>query len=297
MEGHLGYLASEVALDHVEGHLTRREAMRRLGLLGLSTVAASSLLSACARGADERGGTTTSVGAVDTAPTTTAPPATEAITYPGRHGTLMAAFAPAEPARGAVLVIHENRGLNDHIRSVAARLSDEGYTALAVDLLSEEGGTAALGDPANATAALGRAPAGRFVDDMRSSLDELARRQAGSKLGTVGFCFGGMQVWSLLAAGEPRLAAAVPFYGPAPDTDFSGSKAAVLAVYAERDERVNATREAAAAGLARAALVHEVRTFPGVDHAFFNDAGPRYDAAQAAAAYRAMLDWFTRHLG
>ena len=103
--------------------------------------------------------------------------------------------------------------------------------------------------------------------------------------------------WQLLAAGESRLTAAAPFYGPVPDNpDFSKARAAVLAVYAERDERVNSTRDAAAAALRRAGLTHEVRTFAGVDHAFFNDTGPRFNAAAAAEAYRALLDWLGRHL-
>ena len=118
-----------------------------------------------------------------------------------------------------------------------------------------------------------------------------------AKLGVVGFCFGGAMTWRLLAAGEARLAVAVPFYGSIPDNpDFSKAKAAVLAVYAERDQRVNATRDAAAAALGQAGLTHEVRTFAGVDHAFFNDTGPRYDAMVAAEAYKALLDWLGRHL-
>jgi carboxymethylenebutenolidase len=94
------------------------------------------------------------------------------------------------------------------------------------------------------------------------------------------------------------VAAAAPFYGTVePGVDFSGSRAAVLGVYAELDTRVNGTRDAAQAALEKAGLVHELRTFPGVNHAFFNDTGPRYDATQAAAAYQAVLDWFGRHLG
>ena len=137
-----------------------------------------------------------------------------------------------------MLVIHENRGLNDHIRSVAGRLAASGYSALAIDLLSAEGGTAALGDEAEATAALSGAPQERFVADMRAGLDELERRAPGQKLGAIGFCFGGGMVWTLLASGEPRLAAAAPFYGPLPDgADFSGSpNAAVLGIYAEQDD-------------------------------------------------------------
>jgi len=194
-------------------------------------------------------------------------------------------------------VIHENRGLNDHTRSVAGRFAGSGYSALAIDLLSEEGGTASLGDPAQATSALSRAPQERFVADMKAGMDELTRRVPGKKLAAVGFCFGGGMVWLLLASSEPRLSAAVPFYGPLPDgADFAGSKAAVLGIYAELDARVNATRDAAESALQRAGLPHEIVTAPGADHAFFNDTGPRYNADAAAQAYRRVLDWFERHL-
>ena len=140
-----------------------------------------------------------------------------------------------------MLVIHENRGLTDHIRSVAARLAGDGYSALAVDLLSEEGGTAALGGagqrPAGAGRGLARATRRRHAGRPRRA----GRRVPGAKLGIIGFCFGGGMVWTLLDAGEPRLAAAIPFYGPAPTApDFSGNTAAVLGVYAELDGRVNA---------------------------------------------------------
>jgi carboxymethylenebutenolidase len=197
-----------------------------------------------------------------------------------------------------VLVIHENRGLNDHIRSVGGRLAASGYSSLAIDLLSEEGGTAALGDPANAMTALANAKQERFVADMKAGIDEIARREADKKIGLIGFCFGGGQVWNLLNAGEPRLSAAAPFYGPAPDNpDFSRSKAAVLAIYGELDgDRVNGTRERAVAALRKAGLTHEVITYPGADHAFFNDTGPRYNPEAAAQAYKAVLDWFGKHL-
>jgi carboxymethylenebutenolidase len=132
---------------------------------------------------------------------------------------------------------------------------------------------------------------------MKAGLDELAKRAPDKKLAVVGFCFGGGQVWSLLNAGEPRLAAAVPFYGPGPaNADFSGSEAAVLGVYAEKDARVNGTKDAMEAALTQAGLTHELRVFPGVDHAFFNDTGARYDATQAEAAFDATLNWFGTHL-
>ena len=105
--------------------------------------------------------------------------------------------------------------------------------------------------------------------------------------------------WQLLSAGDPRIAAAVPFYGPLPDgADFSGSPNGGGARRSTPGSttRVNSTQEAAAAALEAAGLDHELRTFDGVDHAFFNDTGRNYDADAAAAAYEAMLDWFDHHL-
>jgi carboxymethylenebutenolidase len=289
------YLAEEVAIDHADGVFSRREALRRLALLGMGVPAASALLAACGGGDGEPAPAATSAAATPPGPAV----ATRGVTFPGPEGrTIQGAWAPAAQPRGAVLVIHENRGLNDHIRSVAGRLAASGYSALAIDLLSAEGGTAALGDAANAMAALSSAPQERFVADMRAGLDELERRASGQKLGAIGFCFGGGMVWLLLASGEPRLAAAAPFYGPLPDNaDFSGSRAAVLGIYAEQDERVNASREAATAALERAGLTHEIVTYPGANHAFFNDTGPRYNQGAATQAYAKVLNWFGRHLG
>ncbi len=292
MEDHVRYLAEEVAYDHAGGLVSRRDALRQLGRLGFGAVAASALLAAC--GSDDGD----DVPTIQTAPGRSGlqpgrAVATEAITYPGRRGSVQGAWATATTPRGAVLVVHENRGLTDHIRSVAGRLAADGYSSLAVDLLSEEGGTGAVDNP---QAALGAAPSERFVDDMRSSLDELERRQPGAKLGVIGFCFGGGMAW-LLVENEPRLAAAAPFYGTVRQgVDFSRAKAAVLAVYAEKDARVNGTMAEARAALEKAGLPHRIEVFPGVDHAFFNDTGPRYDARQAAAAYAAVLDWFGQHL-
>jgi carboxymethylenebutenolidase len=259
----------------------------------VSGAAAVALLAACGDDDDDDAGAQ---------PTTTATDAGggEEIRFAGPEGELIGVVAEpeAEPARGAVLVIHENRGLTPHIRSIPSRLAADGYSALAIDLLSAEGGTANLPSEGDATAALAAAPVERLVGDLRAGLDELARRAPDAKLAVIGFCFGGGMTWQLLAAGDPRIAAAVPFYGPLPDgADFSGSpSAAVFGIYAEEDSRVNASRDAAEAALEAAGLQHELRTFEGVDHAFFNDTGPRYDEAAAAEAYAAMLAWFDEHL-
>jgi carboxymethylenebutenolidase len=293
------YLAEEIAEDHADGILTRREAMRRLGLLGVTGAAATTLLAASAPGAEASGrrkasGRRTGFprGARDT---TWEPVATEGITFPGPRGTLMAAGAPAKPARGGVLVIHENRGLTDHIRAVAGRFAASGYSALAIDLLSEEGGTGAFPGEAEVAAALAAIPPERFAADMKAGVTELKRRVPRKRVAATGFCFGGGMVWLLLTSGERRLAAAAPFYGPFPEGgELRRSKTAVLGIYAGLDDRVNATRDAARAAVEAARLERRFVTFAAADHAFFNDTGARFNPAAMAESYRQALDWFDR---
>jgi carboxymethylenebutenolidase len=164
-------------------------------------------------------------------------------------------------------------------------------------MLSEEGGTGHFTDPAAATAALAAVPHDRFIADLNSGVEELQNRVPGRKIAVVGFCFGGGLVWQLLASGAPHLSAAVPFYGPLPDNpDFTGTKAAVLAIYAALDTRVTGSEAAAKAALDRAGLIHDIVVEPNADHAFFNDTGPRYNAAAADDAWRQVLEWFGRYL-
>lgn len=290
------YLAEEVAADHADGLLTRREALHRLALLGIGATTAASLIAACG---GQRKPTTRATATTVTAPppgTVTAQP-TEAVSWPGPHGPLLGAWAPPSDARGAVLVIHENKGLGDWVRSVTGRLAGAGYSALAIDLLSAEGGSGKFPDPAQAMAALAALPADRLIADLKSGVTELQRRVAGRKVAVLGFCFGGGLVWELLAAGEPRLSVAVPFYGPLPDDpDFTGSRAAVLGIYAALDDRVTAAMPAAKAALDRAGLVSELIVEADADHAFFNDTGPRYQPVAAADAWRRTLAWFGHYL-
>ena len=205
----------------------------------------------------------------------------------------MASWAPAAKARGGVLVIHENRGLTAHISRVASRFAASGYSALALDLLSEEGGTGSFPDEAAVAAALSQIPPERFVEDMKAGVGELKRRVRGRRLAAIGFCFGGGMVWRLLASREPRLDAAAPFYGPFPEGgSLKGSRADVLGVYGGLDTRVNATQDAAQAALEAARLRHEILTFAEADHAFFNDTGARFNPHAAAEAWRRTLNWF-----
>ena len=295
------YIAEEIATDHVDGLLSRREAMRRLALLGVGAAAASALIAACGTNSAQPSPSSTEAPA----PQPSTPPGmdtaleTAAITWAGPKGQLHGAWAQAAQPKGAILVIHENKGLNDWVRTVAGRFAGVGYSSLAIDLLSQNGGTATFADPAEATAALGNRAPEDMVADLKSGIGEVSARTPGAKVAAIGFCMGGGLVWRLLAAGTPELAAAFPFYGPTPDEpDFAGSKGvAVLGFYGELDQRVNAGEPVARAALERAGLVHELVTEPGANHAFFNDTGDRYDAGAAADAWRRTLYWLSVHVG
>jgi len=296
------YIAEEIATDHVDGLLSRREALRRLALLGVSTTAATALIAACG----ESKKTTSNAPVTSSGPATSpsVPPGsakalpTKPITWAGPQGQLQAAWAEAPNAKGGILVIHENKGLTDWVRSVAGRFAGIGYSGLAIDLLSGQGGTAKFTDPAAATAALGTIPPQEFIANLQSGIGELARRVPGKKLAVVGFCMGGGLVWQLLASGASQLAAAFPFYGPAPDKpDFRGSKdVAVLAFYGEQDQRVNATEPVVRAALEQAGMVHQLVTEPNANHAFFNDTGDRYSAPAADDAWRKVQEWLTQYV-
>ena len=298
------YLAEEIVEDYGDGFISRREALRRLGLMGVAAATATGLLAACdSKTLDPPPAATPTTTERDLtkpeAPAGPSPKPTMAITFPGSSGrTLMGAYAAASPAKGAVLVIHENRGLTDHIRSVAGRFAASGYSALAIDLLSEEGGTGKFTDPAQATGALSLVQPDRFVQDMKAGIAHLLQVNPGKKVGAIGFCFGGGMVWSLLASGEPRLYAAAPFYGPLPpNASFTGSpNAAVLGVYGQFDSRITGQKDDAETALTAAKLTHELIVYPNANHAFFNDTGANYNATAAAQAYDKVLDWFGKHV-
>jgi carboxymethylenebutenolidase len=138
-----------------------------------------------------------------------------------------------------------------------------------------------------------------FTANLKAGVGELQRRVPDKKVAVVGFCMGGGLVWQLLASGEPQLAAAVPFYGPAPDNpDFSGSKnIAVLAFYGALDQRVTSTQPIVKAALDKAGMVNDLVVEPAANHAFFNDTGDRYNATAANDAWRQVQGWFTKYVG
>ncbi|MFF2031338.1 dienelactone hydrolase family protein [Arthrobacter sp. NPDC058192] len=201
------------------------------------------------------------------------------------------------PPRPAVLVCHENRGLTAHIQDVARRFAKAGYAALALDLLSREGGTASL-DPDAVPGALTQAGAARHVADFAAGFDYLQAQDFvdHGRIAMTGFCFGGGITW-LAATALPGLNATSAFYGPAPDLDkVPAIKAAVFGVYAELDQRITGAMPAFKDALDATDVRHELKVYPGVDHAFHNDTGERYNQEQATAAWNDTLAWFGKYV-
>ena len=194
----------------------------------------------------------------------------------------------------AVMVVHENRGLNPYIKDVARRLALEGYIAFAPDSLTSAGGYPGNDEQAGELfQGLDRA---KMIEDFVAAGAWLETRPDVSKVGVIGFCFGG-GVSNTLAVRMPTLAAAVPFYGgtPAP-ADIPKIKAAVQAHYAENDERITSQWPAYDAAMTGAHVTHEVYTYPGTQHGFHNDTTPRYDEAAAKLAWSRALTWFGKYL-
>ncbi len=203
----------------------------------------------------------------------------------------------AGKAGPAVLVCHENRGLTPHIRDVARRFAKAGYAALALDLLSREGGTEAL-DPDAVPGALTRAGAQRHVADFSAAFDYLDAQDfvEQGRIAMNGYCFGGGITWQA-ATDLPRLKATAAFYGPAPDlAKVPTIKPAVFGVYAELDQRITGAMPALRDALAATDVRHQLTVYPGVDHAFHNDTGERYVEKQATAAWNDTLAWFGRYV-
>ncbi|HLI26942.1 MAG TPA: dienelactone hydrolase family protein [Chloroflexota bacterium] len=295
------YLVEEMVEEYRAGRLSRRELLRRVALITGSATVGAALLAGLgpvppAAASVARQGAPTGV--------TVSPddPDLEAgmIDYPGDGVRLIGYLARprAEGVRPAVLQIHENRGLTEHHRDVSRRLAKQGYVSLAVDLLSRQGGTARFTDSAEATGALGQAAPEQLVADLRAAVAYLQSLPyvRSTSVGVMGFCWGGGMTWRLVTA-EPALVAAVPFYGPNPPLDaVPNIRAAILAIYAGNDDRINAGIPELRAALNAAGVTYEIVIFPNTEHAFFNDTGPRYAPEAAAEAWARTLAWFERYL-
>lgn len=192
-----------------------------------------------------------------------------------------------------ILVIHENRGLNEHTRDVARRLAAEGFVALAADGLARLGGTGKFATPDDARTAIGTLTMEQTLADLEAALqylDSLPEVRQGH-LASIGFCWGGSRSFSL-ATQSDRLKAAVVFYGSAPEDDkLRQLKVPVLGIYGELDTRISSAVPAVAETLKTAGKSYQYKIFPGANHAFFNDTGDRYSPDAAMEAWTMTLDF------
>lgn len=224
---------------------------------------------------------------------------TERITYPGAGGEMKALLArPRKEGRYAsVIVIHENRGLNPHIEDVTLRVARAGYLALGVDALSPFGGTPANEDEGRTL--IGKLDSAQNLQNYRKAYDYLSTRpDVNGRFGCVGFCWGGALA-NQLAVHDPRVKAAVAYYGRQPETaDVPKIKGAVQLHYGGLDERINAGIPAYEAALKAAGVPYELYIYEGANHAFHNDtSAARYNEAAAKLSWQRTLAFFEKYLG
>ena len=204
------------------------------------------------------------------------------------------------PANGAklpaVLVVHENRGLNPYIEDVARRLAVANFIAFAPDALTSLGGYP--GDDEKGLALFAKLDRAKATEDFLAAAMWLkARPDCSGKVGAVGFCYGGGIVNQLAVRMGPDLAAGVPFYGTQPSADDAAKiKAPINAQYGELDARITDGWPAFDAALTRAEVPHEGHIYKIANHGFHNDTTPRYDEAAAKEAWQHTLDWFNKYL-
>jgi carboxymethylenebutenolidase len=217
---------------------------------------------------------------------------------PKGYGKMRGYLAQPAKATGklpAVLVIHENRGLNPHIEDIARRLALDNFVAFAPDALFPLGGYP--GDEDKAREVFPRLDQAKTREDFVTAAEWLkARPETNGKVGAVGFCYGGGMV-NLLATRLPDLAAGVAFYGSAPNVeDVPRIKAPMLIQSAEVDERINASWPAYETALKAANVKYERFVYPGTQHGFNNDTTPRFDAAAAKLAWERTIAHFNKYL-
>jgi len=218
---------------------------------------------------------------------------------PQGNGTVKGYLVRPSKASGklpAILVVHENRGLNPHIRDIARRLAVANFVAFAPDALAPVGGYP--GDEEKAAQMFGQLDAAKRTEDFVAASNWIkGHAESTGKLGSVGFCFGGGVVNTLAVRLGDALSAGVPFYGAQPmAADVPKIKAHMLIHYAGMDDRINAGWPAYEAALKAAKVDYQQYTYQGTMHGFNNDTTPRYDEAAAKLAWTRTVDWFNKHV-
>ena len=302
------YVAEEYVEQYRDGQMSRRGMLRRIGLItGGAAMAVGFLkeLGIEATAAEVLAAGPEAAPASQRSAITVAPddPAIRAgwIVFRAEDGAPIIGYLarPSNPgANQGVLVIHENRGPNEHILDVTRRFARDGFTALAPDLLSRAGGVGSFNDPAQIGATLTAATPERNTADLSAGVAALVARDdvRPGGVGVTGYCFGGGMAWRL-AVSDPNVVAAAPYYGIAPPLEsVPNIRGPVLAIYAEEDERINASWPPLQAALDANGKTYQLAVYPGTRHAFHNDTGQNYNEGAARDAYQGTVAWFRQHL-
>lgn len=218
----------------------------------------------------------------------------EAVQFPSAQFQIAAYLVKPKDSgkHPAVIVIHENRGLNEHIRDVARRFTSEGFVALAPDLLSRVGGTAKMKTPEDATRAISELGPYDSVEDLRAGFAFLGKDPTvdSQKISSVGFCWGGWRSF-MVATEVPTLYRAVVFYGSTPADGLEKIQAPILAHYAQLDHRITGNAIWTEKTMKQSGKQYTFYVYPNANHAFFNDTGPRYDPEAAKLAWTRTLEF------
>src|SRR5829696_3210794 len=305
------YLVHEFVEDYVDGIMSRRDMVRRvLHIIGGVATTATVLTQLGVKSASAQEGTPappptptgprSSVSVAENDPRVTA----SDITFPGLDGAEIFAYQ-AMPSSGdgpfpVVLLAHDNRGLTPHMQDVARRWATQGYVAAALDLVSREGGTTSIADPAEIPAIIvDENNIQRHVDDFKAAAAYFATQENAdaARLGMNGFCIGGAITWRV-ATQMTELKGAAAFYGPPPPLEeVPNIRAAVFGVYTDDpDDGANEGRDELVAALEEAGVIFEIEVYPDTQHGFHNDTSPRWNEEQALAAWNDTVAWFEQYV-
>jgi carboxymethylenebutenolidase len=228
-------------------------------------------------------------------------PVAETVTFPGKQGDVKGYLARPD-AKGVypvLIVIHENRGLTDHIKDVARRFAGQGYAAVAVDLLSRVGGKDKFATENESIAAITALDAEGVQQDLMSAFDYLKGQPfvRPGHIGVIGYCWGGGNSL-LMATRVKELRTAVVYYGPNPTNldDVANISCPMLGIYGEKDPRITVNVPALAEAMKKFKKSFEYKVYPGAMHAFFNDTGANYNAEAAADAWKVTLAFLDKNL-